>query len=307
MKNWQLTWLAAVVLASIHSWAAAQQPAAATSASSSASVSAGSSQALPEVTIKGKRELEARVRKFVNGIAVQEDAHTAGLARWGTPPICPLVSGLTRQRGEFILERLSEIAREAGVPLAGERCRTNLYVLVTPQPEDLLRGMEKRNRPFTFGYDGGSWTPVPVVDEFIKTPHAVRVWYNSDGKDRWGMPLGGCGGVCDPTGGSHLLWETVWTFSRVFVIVDQKRLQGVELGQLADYVAMVGFAKLKPEARLGDAPTILKLFDGDPRTAPTRMTGWDQAFLKSLYATEQMSKLQRGEIARDIVRDTAAH
>jgi len=87
----------------------------------------------------------------------------------------------------------------------------------------------------------------------------VRVWYNSDGKDDWAMPLGCGGDVCDPTGGSHLLFETAWTFSRVFGIVEQRRLQGVELGRLADYVAMVGFAKLKPKHRLGDAPTILKL------------------------------------------------
>jgi hypothetical protein len=42
--------------------------------------------------------------------------------------------------------------------------------------------MEKRNRAFTFGYDASSYppleTPVGVVDEFIKTLCAVKVWYN---------------------------------------------------------------------------------------------------------------------------------
>jgi len=94
-------------------------------------------------------------------------------------------------------------------------------------------------------------------------------------------------------------------FSRVFVIVDRTRLRGVESGQLADYVAMVGFAKLKPDAHLGDAPTILKLFNGAPQDAPSGMTLWDQAFLKSLYATEQTAKAQRGQIARAMVREIA--
>jgi hypothetical protein len=65
----------------------------------------------------------------------------------------------------------------------------------------------------------------------------------------------------------------------------------------------VGFAKLKPDARLGDAPTILKLFDGAPVAAPAGMTDWDRTFLRSLYATEQTSKQRPGEIAHAMVRD----
>jgi hypothetical protein len=309
-------------------------------ASTAAALPAGKSGTLQEVTVTAKRaKLAPKVRKFVDQISVPENGGNAGLARWGVPPVCPLVSGLPRQDGEFILERLSEIARAAAVPLAGEHCRPNLYILATLQPEDLLRGMEQRNRGFTFGYDTSFYppteTPAGVVDEFIKTPRVVRVWYNSNGKDDWGNPLHYCGGgtkkmACDlnprlpgcippppydPTqavlcspgapGGTRLAFDTVWTFSRVFVIVDTKRLQGVKLGQLADYVAMVGFAKLKPDARLGDAPTILKLFEGAPQAAPPGMTDWDQSFLKSLYATEQKSKLQRGEIARAMVREIA--
>jgi hypothetical protein len=58
-------------------------------------------------------------------------------------------------------------------------------------------------------------------------------------------------------------------------------------------------------ARLGDAPTILKLFDGASEAAPAGLTDWDRAFLKSLYATEQISKQQRGQIARHMVREIA--
>jgi hypothetical protein len=292
---------------------------------------------MPEVTVTARRhELEQRVFKFVNQIAAQENEGEAGLVRWQAPPVCPLVSGLPEQEGEFILGRVSEIARVAGVPLAGEQCRPNLYILVTPQPEDLLRGMEKRDRRFTFGWDPSSRTDTPagVVDEFIRTPRAVRAWYNTDGKDSWGNHLRYCprssitcdgyyGWVSgctpppppDPTsaylcntataGGTHLEFDTVWTFSRVFVIVDERRLQGVTRGQLADYVAMVGFGKLKPGARLADAPTILKLFDTAPQAAPAGLTDWDQAFLKNLYATDQRSKQQRGEIARSMVRTLA--
>ncbi len=291
-------------------------------APTAAAPQASESQTLAEVTVTAKRiELARRVSKFVNQIAAPENGGDGGLARWQAPPVCPLVSGLPQREGEFILERLSEIARAAGVPLADEHCRPNLYILVTRQPEDLLKAMEKRNRPYTFGYDVTyqNETPASVVDEFIKTPRAVRVWYNSTEVDAWGKPLPLCpfyGSTsgnkvpvgyrpCGPgvSGGTHISFNTLWTFSRVFVIVDRTRLQGVRLGQLTDYVAMVAFAKLKPDARLGDAPTILKLFDEAPQAAPPGMTDWDQTFLKSLYATEQKSKTQRGQIARAMVRE----
>jgi hypothetical protein len=233
------------------------------------------------------------------------------------------------------------------VPLGDEHCHPNLYILVTSQPEDLLKGMEKRNRAYTFGYNPSlrAETPASVVDEFIKTPHAVRVWYNSNEKDAWGQALSYCPAAdfvaiecatnaapgllgtplsllsdCnaphfDPgrvyqcgraaAGGTHLSLNNMWWLSRVFVIVDQKRLHDVKLAQLADYVAMAGFAKLKPDAHLGDAPTILTLFSAAPQAAPAALTDWDRNFLKSLYSTEQKSKLQRSQIARQMVREIA--
>ncbi len=309
-------------LAGVRDWAAAGQSPAPASAPSSTSVSARASQQLAEVTVTARRaaELAPKVRAFVNEISVFDESE--GLARWNAP-VCPLVSGLSRQGGEFILERLSEIARAAKVPLAGEHCRPNLYILVTAQPEDVLRAMEKRNRPFTFGtnFFNGTETPESAIDEFIKTPRAVRVWYDSDqvtadyAAPGLGFPhniadMNAGGDLPEPTisewdRSSRVAFTLVRTFSRVFVIVDRMRLRGVTLGQLSDYVAMVGLAQLKPTAHLSEAPTILKLFSGAPQAGPPGMTDWDQAFLKSLYSTEQQSKVQRALIAKDMVREIA--
>jgi hypothetical protein len=95
------------------------------------------------------------------------------------------VSGLPEQEGEFVLGRVSEIARAAGVPLAGEQCRPNLFVWVTSHPKELLQALENRNFQFRFGVD----VLPTVVDEFIATPRAVRIWYSSDIEDRWGSPV----------------------------------------------------------------------------------------------------------------------
>jgi hypothetical protein len=310
-------------------------PMAAGAGASQTEAGSAKSEPLPEVTVSASRsELEKRVSKFVNQIAATENG-AEGLAQWGAPPACPLVAGLSKKDGEFILERLSEIGQSAGVPLGDEHCRPNLYILVTSQPEALLRGMEERNRKYTFGVDASSYppveTPANIVDEFIKTPRPVRVWHNVTEKDAWGKPLSYCQSqmvmpppplctetssinpaACNPNryyrcgtaiaGGSHIVLSSSWTLSRVFVIVDQARLKGVTAGQLADYVAMSSFAKLKADAHLEDGTTILTLFNGAPEAAPVGMTVWDQTFLNSLYATERKSKLQRSQIARQMVR-----
>jgi hypothetical protein len=286
-------------------------PAAAILAVTNAGPATAQASTLAEVTVTATRaQLAPRVSKFVNQIAVRQNDE--GLPRW-QDPVCPLITGLPREQGEFILGRISEIASAANVPLAGEHCRPNLFIFVTTQPTQLLQAMEHQKRDFTFG----DATPT-VVDEFIKTPRPVRVWYSTimrtpegirpnqdlpNAAQVLGSGLPGIKVYNDLDRTSHLLLSKIWSFSNVFVVVDQARLQAVTRGQFADYVALVGLAQIKPGAHLDDAQTILKLFDGTPQVAPLGLSEWDQAFLKSLYATEQISKAQRSHIANSIVRE----
>ena len=135
--------------------------------------------------------MRTRLLMLIAGIALVGSASSVeamdatATPRWSAAPVCPLVSGLSREEGEFILARVSEIARGAGAPLAGEDCSPNLYILVTSDPQNLLREMEKRNRAFTFGADASRG----AVDAFISTPHAVRVWYDTFTESAWGTPL----------------------------------------------------------------------------------------------------------------------
>jgi hypothetical protein len=100
---------------------------------------------------------------------------------------------------------------------------------------------------------------------------------------------------------SHLVNNIVWAIKRVYVVVDPTMLKGASLGQLADYVSMAGLAQIKLDPHLGDDPTILTLFDKAPEQASMGLTEWDQTFLKSFYASEQKSVLQRSAIAQDMV------
>jgi hypothetical protein len=228
-------------------------------------------------------ELSPRVSAYLTAIVALEPPllvprlefpTTGSLPGW-RDRVCPQVTGLPEQEGKLILARISEIGRVAGVRMAAEHCSPNLNVYVTSQPKELLEAMQKRNSFDMFGPRG-----MPhLLNPFIDTARPVRVWYNIYGR---GRPV-----------------SFRFAFTRVVVVVDQTRLQGVSPGQLADYIAMVGFAEIKPLAEirpgapLGDAPTILKLFDAAQGTAPTGLSDWDQAFLKSLYANSRVTPWTR--------------
>jgi hypothetical protein len=281
-----------------------------------------------DVTVTGTRaQLRPEISAFVNNVTDFDPADPIlGLARWQVP-FCPSVTGLARNLGEFILERVLEVARNAGVRLAGDNCRPNLYVLVNTQPQALLRAMERRNRGFTFG----DASP-PLINAFIEDPRPVKVWYFTAERTPEGQPLIGVsipelnraaleqagvqvvtpGGVDRSFGtntwsqSSHIRLNAVGAIYRVFVVVDQTRLSGANIGQIADYVAMVGLSQIKPGAALRDAPTILTLFSGGPQAARAGLSEWDREFLKSLYATDQKTVMQRSHIALEMTRAIAS-
>jgi hypothetical protein len=230
--------------------------------SESARMSSGQAQTTDQ---SRRAELYPQVTNFLNEAAALEpivltprlEYPTLGTLPGWRDKVCPKVTGLPREDGEFVLARVVEIARAAGVRMDGPHCSPNLYVFVTPQPTQLLTGMESSYE--MFGPRG-----IPhLLDQFIATPRPVKVWYNIYGA------------------GPSVSFK--FAFTRVLVVVDQTRLQGVSRSQLADYIAMVGLAEIKPDAHLTEAPTILRLFAGAPQAAPAGLTDLDQAFLKSLY------------------------
>src|SRR5580698_10196399 len=91
------------------------------------------------ITVEAARErarVAQQVNQFVADIAVKRSDQS--LANWQREtPICPLVAGLPKADGEYMLTRLTEIATLAGAPLAPQHCKPNLYIIVTSKPDDL--------------------------------------------------------------------------------------------------------------------------------------------------------------------------
>jgi hypothetical protein len=260
---------------------------------------------LNTITVEGRRDraiLERRVKAFVSGITTAP--YQDSLARWQKEtPICPLVAGLPHDDGEYMLSRLSQIATSAGASLAPRSCKPNFYVIVTSVPDELIAAWSKRN-PFMFGNTGGT-----KIRQFLNASTPVRVWYNAelvnwDGTPCTKMvtntPLNGFLSCGD---GGHVIFGAVRDLASVIVLVDARRAKGVNFGQLAAYVAMVGLAEIRGDAKVGDAPTILRLFADSANAPALGMSAWDTAYLKALYHTQHEDKTQLLAMKTSIIKE----
>jgi hypothetical protein len=119
------------------------------------------------ITVEAERDrkaIERQVNAFVSGIAVAP--RDQSLANWQTSvPLCPLVAGLPRDDGEYMLARISKMAKAAGAPLAAEHCRPNFFVIVTSEVNALLKAWGRRD-PTMFGDAGGT-----LIHKFSTHPH----------------------------------------------------------------------------------------------------------------------------------------
>jgi hypothetical protein len=299
--------------------AAAQVPAAGAPAAAPAPTASGTADSpghpatqLQQVTVAADRAtLQRRLFTFVSTLA-RDTPRDEALRRWQVP-ICPLVVGLPREQGEFILERLSQIATQAGAPLDKERCaRPNLAVVVTPNPDELLADWNRHHHMFV-----GPRESEARFQRFRHQSRPIRVWYNHDFGSFKGDPvlIGslqlGRGFDAIPSAsstlGSKMNVRDVLAFSSVAVIVDGREIVGLQIRQISDYIVMAALTEVDLDAQLGDAPTILRLFSsraaGEP--PPQELSGWDREFLKGLYGMSLQSITQRSQLTDWMFRDLA--
>jgi hypothetical protein len=252
------------------------------------------------VAPRDRAAVEREVWNFVNAVAVKPGDES--LAIWQPQiPLCPLVAGLPGSDGEYILSRVSKIAAAAGAPLAPEHCKGNLFIIVTSDPEGVLKAWSKRDvRMFGEETDQGS----TKVREF-NASSPIRAWHNTEFYKLDGTPLGNAEGRTNQSArATRLETNNYRALSTVMVLVDARRMKEVSFGQVAAYVAMVGLAQLHTEANVTEAPSILNLFAGSGKTPPG-LTPWDQSFLKAIYQTRITDKAQLAAIKTAMVQDLA--
>lgn len=129
---------------------------------------------LESVTVEAQRRrelIDKQVGEFVYSIV--GPAKVESLARWNVP-VCVAMAGLTAAEADFVKHRLSQIVTDAGVPLGGPDCGPNFVIVVTPEPEKLLKDWWAEEHRL-FNRDRG----LGGVNRFIQTDQPVRVWHNA--------------------------------------------------------------------------------------------------------------------------------
>jgi hypothetical protein len=229
-----------------------------------------------------RNELVQKATTFVYGIAAAPN-YGDYPPRWYVP-ICPFLEGVLPEEGKYILERIWTTARATGGAWLGgrTRCQPNLRIYVTSQPKEFLRssGLLRGAKSYQ-------------IERLIDQPGPVWVWHNT-------YEFRNTAKVVEGSRNS----TTGWGFGSVDVVVDRARLSGISQNQIADYIAMVSLTEVKPTPHLGDAQTILRLFDAAAaEAAPQGLSDWDREFLKFLYHPEKSLATPRSLIARRMVFD----
>lgn len=259
---------------------------------------------LPQVTVEADREaLRERITDFVRTMTSQASSYES-LARWGVK-VCPGVTGLPAPQGEFILQRISTIAHSAGIPLGAGDCKPNLWVLVTSEPARLVKDIWSRN-PSRFLDLSGQPAIATEMRQYIDHPQPIRAWYGADLVGAMGNELGTWADMSAHDRAPTV--NTLPTMSRIrsddlqvirstLVVVDRRRIAGMNIDAVADYVALVALAEINLAGDYSGAESILSLFSAPGKgQSITQLSAWDAAFLKALYLTDPSSKFHYAAI-----------
>jgi hypothetical protein len=266
----------------------------------------GTDQEIESITVEARRkhdDLQHEVQKFVDSALIAQHGDWSN-ARW-TIPICPLVAGLSKDQGEFVFSRISTIAIAAGARLDSEKCNPNLLVIVTNEPDHLLTEWSKSN-PSMFARSGG----LGEFRHFLKNSRPVRVWYNAEFLSGFFhdplFNIALAGGVVAPLNhhakDSRLEFGSIRAIITAVVIIDSKQLANVNFGQLSDYISLLALAEINLDKSHDNVLSILNLFTDKDQTPKDRMSSWDGAFLKALYATRQEDHMQLSEVATTMTK-----
>lgn len=237
-----------------------------------------------DVEVVGGRRLREAVDLFADTVVAPPIGRNPG--RW-TRTVCVGTVNLKRQMAQAIIDRVSQIGSDVGLEIGEPGCAANILILGTDDGNALASTLvDYRPAVFRPGW-GGASRSVRQLERFQQSGAAVRWWHvalpivTETGQIAVRLPGG------DPPripGGSLIRTSVHNDLTRAIIIVDFERASSLTFEQLSDYIAMVAFAQVDPDADMSGFSSVLNVFT-DP-TAATGITNWDMAYLNGLYDVE---------------------
>ena len=257
------------------------------------------STAVDDVVVNA-RPLEQQVRSFLDDLTTP-DANLR-IARF-QKNICVGAVNMRGQTAQYVVDRISQIGLDIGLEPGEPGCSPNILVIASQDGAALADAMVKA-RPVVFRPGGSEMgRNRAALARFQQSDTPIRWWHVSLPMDnRTGQPAVRLPGdeEAPRTSGSaaRLRTEIRNDISRVIVILDFSKLEGLNMTQVADFAAMVSFSQVDLDSDFSAYDSILAL-PADRTQAG--ITEWDMAYLRALYSAEltaTQKSQQIGEIAR---------
>jgi hypothetical protein len=240
------------------------------------------------------------------------------LTRWSLP-ICPLVIGLKPEENAAVAERIRKDAQAVGAQVAAKQpCAPNVTVAFAPEPQVLMtRLAESTDRKGYLGDNDGAYHR----QKLSKVVAPIQAWYGTKTTEAHGVPgkrespYPDVTNFCQAapcftkTEASRLGDGIPSNLANVFVVVDLGKVDGRQVGTVADYVAMLTLLKTPAFVACRPLPSVTNLLiaDCDDGLKTAALSDADLAFLRGVYKadTGQNENLARGDILREMEKSPA--
>jgi len=227
-----------------------------------------------------------QIRRQARDIMVRTgNIYESPLARF-EDRLCPGIVGLEPDFAALMIDRVRTNAALLDIRLMPDGCDANFIIAFVDDGEAMLRRMMEESPQYFQYLDSGE-------KHEILQPGPAHVWANVEPRTLTGMPIAQVRNLVNPPRMHiHAAHSRIYTPNRnditsVMITFDTDAVRGLNLGQLADYATMRGLAQTRPSGDMA-IDSILSLFahpPDDPNWAPPqRLTEFDRAYLRSLYA-----------------------
>jgi hypothetical protein len=254
-----------------------------------------------EIVVVGQR-LDEIVGQFVSELAAAPLGEDQ-LARWDAN-ICPGIYGLTDvDTAQGLLDRIAVRAYGLDLNVGEPGCSPNISIFFTDDPQRLAAALRTRFER-VLNAPNISMMGRREMTAFVNATSPVRWWSIASTRSRSGFDILDDGVVRDLSP-SRLRRLTRQDLSSIVIVVDSRTIDGLRVGSLGDYLAMVSLAQINSDADTTGMSTILNLFRG----GASEMTAWDLAYLEGLYGATRAarsSNQQEGQIERTMIEELEA-
>lgn len=267
------------------------------------------------VTGRSREEVQAFIREI--------SAPPQGLdqlGRWDRD-LCPSVTGLSREQGQLIVDRIALRAAALGLRIGAPGCAANVFIFFAADSNAFAQRLFEEHRDM-FAYHRTSAEATrgrAALDDFLHERRPARWWHVMQEVGANGDNLGDnearstsprppppeaagqppqADGFADMQAvrgqASRLRGNARLDIARALIIVDGVQAAQAPLSGLGDYLALVTLAQIDPAGDFSSIPTILGMFDTG---APRELTVWDRAYLEGLYGAPRDAITARQQIA----------